>query len=337
MAITIKEVAREAGVSIATVSRVLNNNYPVKPETRIKIEKAIEKLKYTPNEMARSLITKKSSMIGVIVSGITNPFFPAVVESVENLTNKEGYSISLCNTNGEPEREKKLIEDLISKRVDGIIIIDPSYENLSLGYLEEMSKLIPLVVVNGCSDKFDCNFVTYDERYGMMEALKYLRSLGHEKIAFLRGARSYSYDIKEKLYLDMIKEEKLKYKKVLSVGMGNTIEVVEETRDKVESLMLSKNRPTAIFACNDLMAVGILNACDKLKINIPKDLSVIGFDNTLLAHVSHPRLTTVDLKMKDIGEKAALEILDIIKTKNKTKKKIIMETNLVIRESCGKV
>ncbi|GAA0721382.1 LacI family DNA-binding transcriptional regulator [Clostridium malenominatum] len=337
MTITIKEVAKEAGVSITTVSRVLNNNYPVKMETRIRIEEAIEKLKYKPNAMARGLITNKSSMIGVVVPGITNLFFPTIVEAIENLTNKEGYSISLCNTYGEPEKEKKLIEDLISKRVDGIIIIDPSIENLSSGYLEEMSRALPLVVVNGCSDKFECNFVTYDEKAGMAEALKYLRNLGHEKIAFIRGTRSYSYDIKEKIYLDMIKEEKLKYKKVLNVGMGNTIEVVEKTREKVENLILSKNRPTAIFACNDLMAVGVINACNKLKLNIPKELSVMGFDNTLLAHVSHPRLTTVDLNMKEIGKKAALEILDIIDKENKTKKKIIIGTNLIIRESCDKL
>ncbi|WP_315116310.1 LacI family DNA-binding transcriptional regulator [uncultured Clostridium sp.] len=337
MTVTIKEVAKEAGVSITTVSRVLNNNYPVKEETRIRIEKAIEKLNYKPNIMARSLITKRSSVIGVVVPGITNLFFPTIVESIESLTNKEGYSISLCNTGGDEGKERNLIEELMAKRVDGIIIIDPTVDNLNSGYLGNISKTLPLVIVNGCSDGYDCNFVSYDEKAGTMEAFRYLRNLGHEKIAFVRGSKSYSYDIKEKIYLDIIKEDKLKYKEILNVGMGNTIEVVKNTKEKIKTLMLSKSRPTAIFACNDLMAVGVINACNELKLTVPKDLSVMGFDNTLLAFVSHPRLTSVDLNMKEIGKRAALEILDIIDKDNKTKKTIIMDTSLIIRESCDKL
>jgi LacI family transcriptional regulator len=332
---TINDVAREAGVSITTVSRVLNNNYPVKGETRVRIEKAIEKLNYKPNTMARSLITKKSSMIGVIVPGITNLFFPTIVESIEDFMKNKGYSIALSNTEGEAKKELKLVEELVGRQVDGIIVIDPTMENLHKGYYDKLSKLTPVIIVNGSPEGYKGSFVCYDEEVGTQEAFKYLIQLGHKKIAFIRGHKSFSYDIKEKIYKNIIEDEKLGYERILNVGKGNSIQVVERTQCGIEELFQAEERPTAVFACNDLMAVGAVNACTKLGVRIPEDISIIGFDNTILAEITHPKLTSVDLNMKDIGYRAALELLDIIENGSKSRKKIILDTNLVIRESCG--
>jgi LacI family transcriptional regulator len=337
MQITINDVAREAGVSITTVSRVLNNNYPVKQETRLKIESAIEKLNYKPNTMARSLITKKSSMIGVIVPGITNLFFPTIVEAIDELMKSKGYSIALSNTEGEAKTELKLIEELLGRQVDGIIIIDPTMENLQKGFYDKISKSLPLIIVNGSADSNKCSFVCYDEEVGTIEAFRYLMDLGHKKIAFIRGHKSFSYDIKQKIYQDMIEQEKLQYEKIVNVGKGNSIEVVERTQKNVEELLATGDRPTAIFACNDLMAVGVMNACNKLGIKVPEQLSIIGFDNTLLASITQPKLTTVDLNMKEIGLRSAVELLDIIENKSKSRKKIILDTRLVVRESCSQL
>lgn len=336
MPVTINDVAKEAGVSITTVSRVVNNNYPVKNETRLKIEEAIEKLNYRPNAMARSLITKKTSNIGIVVPGITNLFFPTIVEAIESFTKDKGYTISLCNTDGDSLVEEDLIKGMLSKQIDGIIVIDPSRENLDKGYYDRLSEFVPVIVVNGSPSGIKCNFVCYDEEVGTKEALHYLLKLGHKKIAFLRGHKSFSYDIKEKIYRNIVKHERLSYEKILNVGKGNSIEVVEKTQEQMEILLSSEERPTAIFACNDLMAVGAINACNKLGLVIPGDISIIGFDNTLLASISHPRLTSVDQNMKEIGHKAALELLDIIENGNNSRKKIILETNLILRESCGK-
>lgn len=336
MSATINDVAKEAGVSITTVSRVLNNNYPVKKETRQKIEKAIEKLNYKPNAMARSLITKKTSMIGVVVPGITNLFFPTIVEAIEEYTKTKGYSISLCNTGGDPRAEAEVVQKLISRQVDGLVVIDPTIENLEKEYYEKLSKTVPIILVNGSASGTKCNFVCYDEEIGASEAFKYLLELGHKKIAFVRGHKSYSYDIKEKMYLDMIKDENFTYKKILNVGKGNKIEVVESTEGQIEKLLLTDERPTAVFACNDLMAVGVINACIKQGINVPEDISVIGFDNTLLAEVTHPKLTSVDQNMKQIGHRAALELLNIIENDSQGRKTITLDTKLVIRESCGR-
>ncbi|MBE6064016.1 LacI family DNA-binding transcriptional regulator [Clostridium cochlearium] len=330
---TINDVAKEAGVSISTVSRVLNNNYPVKEETRIKIEKAIEKLNYKPNMLARSLITKKTSTIGVIVPGITNLFFPTIVESIEDYSKDQGYSIVLCNTRGEALKEKEIIENLMSKGVDGIIIIDPTIDNLKNKYLEDVSMKLPIIIINGSPEGIKGNFICYDEKVGTLEAFQYLLKLGHKEIAFIRGSKSYSYDIKEKIYIDIIEKNNLNYKEILDVGKGNSIEVVENTQKKVEELLLKKNKPTAIFACNDLMALGSVNACNKLNLNVPYDISIIGFDNTLISNITHPKLTTVDLNMEEIGNIAALKLLEIIEDKNKSIK-YTMETKLIVRESC---
>ncbi|MCM0649533.1 LacI family transcriptional regulator [Clostridium swellfunianum] len=331
----INDVAKEAGVSITTVSRVLNNNYPVKEETRIKIEKAIEKLNYKPNTMARSLITKKSSMIGVIVPGITNLFFPTIVEAIEEFVNKKGYSIALSNTEGDPKKELKLVEELIGRQVDGIILIDPTMENLHKRCYNELSKSIPTIIVNGSPEGYKGSFVCYDEEVGTQEAFDYLLELGHEKIALIRGHKSFSYDIKEKIYKNVLKNNKLSYEKIIDAGKGNSSEVIERTQIVVEQLLQKEERPTAIFACNDLMAVGALNACIDLGIKVPKDISIIGFDNTILAEVTHPKLTSVDLNMKEIGYRAALELLELIEEGEKSRKKLILDTKLVIRGSCA--
>lgn len=332
---TIVDVAKEAKVSITTVSRVLNNNYPVKLETRIKVEEAIKKLNFKPNNMARSLITRKTSNIGVVVPGLTNLFFPTVVESIEKYLKRNGYIISLCNTSADPLKEAEIIDELVSRQADGIIVIDPTMDNFNNHYFEKISKSIPLLIVNGGTDGYRCNSISYNEETGTLEAFEHLLKLGHSKIALVRGYKSHSYDIKEEMYKNMIKEKKLSYSKVINIGNGNSLNAVLDTQKAVEKLLTGKNRPTAFFACNDLMAVGILNACSNVGISVPGDISVIGFDNTLLAEISNPKLTSVDLNMKQIGHKAALELLDIITYGFNVNRKVVLDTRLVVRQSCG--
>lgn len=333
--VTINDVAREAGVSITTVSRVINNNYPVKQETREKIERAIEKLQYNPNIIARGLIMKRTSVIGVVVPGLTNLFFPTIVEAIDNVTREKGYSISLNNSSGSPELERELVNKMMSMQVDGIIAIDPSAENLDNGYYEKVGSKLPLVVVNANSDRNNLNFVSYNEEVGTVEAFEYLIKLGHKKIAFLRGGNSFSYDIKEKIYLDIIKKNNLKYKKIVQISHGNTIDSIAEAEKSMEKFLQSKDRPSAVFACNDLMGIGVLGACNRLGVIVPEELSICGFDNTLISNISHPKLTTVDLGMNDIGKRAAKEMLNLIEHQNTEKIKVVLNTKLLIRDSCS--
>ncbi|WP_275452362.1 LacI family DNA-binding transcriptional regulator [Clostridium botulinum] len=331
------DVAKEAGVSITTVSRVLNDNYPVKEETKIRVKEVIERLNYQPNQMARSLITKKTRVIGVIVPGITNLFFPTIVENIDKHLKDQGYNILLCNTKGNEIEEKKLVDQLVQRQVDGIIVMDPSEEILKLGYYEKLSRKIPLIIIKGLTKDYKYNFICYDEVIGTEEAIQYFLKLNHRKIAFIRGEKSISYDIKEKVYKDIIKSNDIEYEKIITVGSGNSIEVVEELEGKIVELLKGKDKPTAVFACNDLMAIGFINCCRKLGINVPDDISVIGCDNTLIANIAYPKLTSIDLGISSIGKIAGREILDLIDNGIGKSKKIILGTELVIRESCKKI
>lgn len=336
MKTTIHDVAKAADVSIATVSRVINNNYPVNKNTRIRVEKIIEELGYKPNEIARSLILKTTSNIGVIVPGLTNIFFPTIVEGINNELRENGFTLSLYTSVNDPEEEKKLLEIIMSRNMDGVIIIDPSVENLRNGFIGSVSKKIPTILISGKVDKYDYNFVSYDEEVGTLEAFQHLYDLGHRKILFIRGATSLSYDLKENSYYDFIRKNNLDYKQVLSVGKGNNMDVVEDTT-KIFNELLSETREfTAVFACNDLMAVGVINSCNSAGIKIPEDLSVIGFDNTLLSNISNPKLTSVDLNIKKVAETAAREIISLSKNHELSLDKVTFDSRLFLRDSCAK-
>lgn len=333
---TINDVAKEAGVSITTVSRVLNNNYPVKQETREKIENAIKKLNFRPNQMARSLINKKSSVIGIVVPGITNMFFPTIVENIEKHLKKNGYSINLCNTGGDYIEEKNLVNKLLGRQVDGIIVIDPAKENLENDFYNELSKFTPIIFVKSLSKDYVldggmCNAVCYDEETGLREVFNYFILNNHEKIAFIRGAKSISFDAREEVYEKLIKENSLAYKNIIRVKESNSLAIIDEVEKEIYSLLKGDNSPTAIFACNDLMVVGIINCCRKLNIKIPEELSVIGCDNTLITEVTYPRFPSIDLGINEIGYKAANELLNLIDNKVEANNKIVLNTRLVIR------
>jgi len=337
MKVNIHDVADKAGVSISTVSRVINNNYPVKKETREKIEKVIEELNYKPNQVARSLILNKTSNIGVIVPGITNPFFPTIGEEIISVLEKENFIISLFSTEGSARNEKDIIENIMSRNIDGVIIIDPSIENIRNGYFEEIVKKIPLIVVNGYEKDYDFNFVSYDEEMATREAFEYLYGLGHRDILFIRGDQSLSYDIKEKIYIDFLRKKGLTFSEIINVGKGNSTEVIDAT-EKILTERLEDNNITSIFACNDLMALGALKSCENLGLDVARDISIIGFDNTLLSRYVTPRLTTIDLSTKEIGKLAAEKLLEIINRENKGKGyvKEVCKTKLIVRESCAR-
>ncbi len=335
MKTTIHDVAKAADVSIATVSRVINNNYPVHKNTRRKVEKVIEDLNYIPNEIARSLILKTTFNIGVIVPGLTNIFFPTIVEDINKELGKNGFTLSLYTSDNDPEEEKKLLEIIMSRNMDGVIIIDPSVDNLDNGYLGSVAKKIPTILISGKVDKYKYNFVSYDEEVGTLQAFQHLYDLGHRKILFIRGARSLSYDLKENVYEQFVEKNKLDYKKILSVGKGNNMYVVENTTKIFTEYLQDDREFTAVFACNDLMAVGVMNSCNIIGINIPEDLSIIGFDNTLLSSISSPKLTSVDLNIKKVAKTAAKEIISLSKRKKLSLEKVSFDTQLILRDSCA--
>jgi LacI family transcriptional regulator len=334
---TIEDVAKLAGVSITTVSRVINNNYPVKTETRINVEKAIQQLSYQPNPMARGLIMKKSKTIGIVVPSITNMFFTEVIHGIEKSIKLNNYDVLLSNSNGDAVSEKNCVEKLINRFVDGVIVITPNTANMKNGFYDKIARDIPLICINGYNKDAKVNFVLSDEENGTKVALDYLVSLGHKKIAFVRCGDSYSYDVKEKIYesyMTKLKENML----VVDIKDGNSIDVVKNTTTKIveeicKEYVLGMDI-TAFFACNDLMAAGILNACGEVAIEVPKEISIVGFDNIILSEMTRIKLTTVDQNMKIIGAVAAENIIKLIESDELAFETVVIDTELVIRESC---
>jgi len=338
MKVNIRDVAREANVSMSTVSRVINNNYPVKEETRSRVEEAVRKLNFSPNTLARSLISQNTKTIGILVPSIDNSFFPTVIKAIEHELRINGYSIYLCDTDDNATEEIKYIRSLMGRQVDGIIVIDPKTENMKNGFYETVGKDIPLVSINGYNNNIECNFVLNDEASGARQAMQYLLELGHENIILVRGKESYSYDIKEAVYNKLMEDNKLAaQKKIIDIGEGNSYDTVDGTMNIMSKELEKLKAPIAVFACNDLMALGVMNACKKLNFDVPKDVSIIGFDNICISNIVEPKLTTVDQNMYLLGQNASKMLLEIIENGNEEIRRIELKTQLIIRNSCSAI
>ncbi|WP_294374687.1 LacI family DNA-binding transcriptional regulator [uncultured Clostridium sp.] len=333
MKITIQDVAKKANVSVATVSRVMNGNYPVKSETRETVLKVINELNYIPNMQARELTKQKSTTIGVVVPSITNMFFTELVNGIETELKSNSLSIILACTNGDYEEEQKCVNNLISRNVSGIIIADPDTESINNKFYDTIAHKLPIVFINSEHTNSNISYVSNDEASGAKTALEYLLNKGHKNIIFVRGKDSYSYDIKEKVYIELMNNQKtFDSSKIINIGNGNTIDTVDNTMNIFLNI-LKKPSFTAVFACNDLMAVGVLNACKKLGIQVPNQISIIGYDNIPLSKFVEPKLTTMDQNMFFLGANAAQLLIEKINCDNKFSKRIILNNTLIERET----
>jgi LacI family transcriptional regulator len=337
MKLTIVDVAKKANVSVATVSRVMNGNYPVKAETKQRVLEVIEELNYIPNMQARELTQKKSATIGVVVPSINNMFFPEVITGIETSLKLNSLSLVLACSNNDSEEEKLCVNNLLSRNVSGIIIIDPNAENVESKFYHSISKQTPVVFVNGPSVSSNISSVINDEAMGANMALHHLLENNHKDILFVRGKDSYSYDVKEKVYKTTMEGlNNFNPKNIINIGNGNSSETVDNTVN-IFLEVLKKSSATAVLACNDLMAVGVLNACKKLNLDVPKDLSIIGFDNIDLSKFVEPKLTTIDQNMFLLGTNAATLLLEKIEFDNSYSKRIILINSLVERDTIAKL
>ncbi|OPJ60908.1 LacI family DNA-binding transcriptional regulator [Clostridium chromiireducens] len=335
MKITIVDVAKKANVSVATVSRVMNGNYPVKEETKKKVLEVIDELKYIPNMQARELTQQKSATIGVVVPSINNMFFPEVINGIENSLKLNSLSLVLACSNNDKDDEQTCINNLLSRNVSGIIVIDPNTENVKSKFYHNISKQTPLVFVNGYSVSNNISSVINDEAMGANMALNHLIDNNHKDILFVRGKDSYSYDVKEKVYREIMQElNNYKPENIINIGNGNSSETVDNTLNMFLDI-LKTTSATAVFACNDLMAVGVLNACKKLNLDVPSKLSIIGFDNIDLSKFVEPKLTTIDQNMFLLGTNAAMLLIEKIEYDNSYSKRIILMNSLIERDTVG--
>ncbi len=335
---TIKDIARLAGLDISTVSRALNESTRVTDATRKRVKEMAEKLGYHKNEIARSLVTRKTKIIGLIVPDISNPFFAEVTKGVELAGSRSGYNIILCDSNWDGERAKEHLRILRGKQADGIILCfiqdfpDP-------GARELKASGTPWVEIGSSSATDDSFRVSIDNEKGAFAATAYLTSLGHRKIAHVTGdirhtQKSY-WVLIERLtgYRRALREAAIRFDERLVV---DTLAGVQSAQQNITKLLRRNPAVTAIFATSDVMALGAYRAAHELGLSIPGDLSVVGFDDIEVASILKPALTTYEQPRSQLGMAATKMLVDLIGGGTPSKRSITLESRgLIIRESCS--
>ena len=333
--ITIYDIAKEAGVSPSTVSRVLTGKVHVKEATRRKIEKIIKKYNYRPNALARSLYYKKSRMIGCILPDITNPFYSQLFSELEKNATANGYSIILGNSLNNLELESKYLDLFLEKQVDGIVMIGGrvNEKNLSKKIIEETRKVsekVPLLTVNGKIDRVNTLSIIADEISGINSIIDHLVSLGHEKIGFLGGTEGITTtESKVNAFKKMLKEYNLFYNKEWDIRGDFSF---ESGMRCMERLLEAKNLPSAVICINDLVCIGAIKKAREMGLNVPKDMSFCGFDDISLANFYEPPLTTVNQNYKKLAEETISNLIKAINGEY-VNKEVIVPTIFIPRSS----
>ncbi|MBW5445548.1 LacI family DNA-binding transcriptional regulator [Cohnella sp. CFH 77786] len=324
---TIYDIARIAEVSTATVSKVLNNNGRISEKTRKRILKIMEDLQYQPNVLASAMKGKFTYQIALLIPDIDNPIYAQYLKHIEERGQGFGFSIVMCSTDNNPEKEARHVSLMLQKRVDGFIIAS-KFKNEEL--LNKLLKdKVPVVLFAYEKPELLIDSVTADDFLGGIAATDHLVSLGHRRIAMIAED---SYSGKERLrgYMTALRSAGIEPDESLVIYSGAGLEDAEETGGR---LLDVKERPSAIFGCNDIMAVGAVRAARKRGLAVPDELSVIGFDNTALCTVSHPELTSISMPVSDLGQKVMEVIVDKIEGKDKIKQRIRLFPELVVRGS----
>ncbi|MBO8161829.1 MAG: LacI family DNA-binding transcriptional regulator [Thermosipho sp. (in: Bacteria)] len=320
---SIKEVAKKAGVSISTVSRVLNNSAPVSDELRARVEKAIKELGYYPSNIAKSLRKGRTGTIGFILPDITNPFFANVVRGAEDYLRKKGYTLILCNSDQDKDQEVQLLETLISKHIDGLLFTGTGEFNSLL--VEKIEKGLKVVFLDRIIKGINSSYVIVDNREGMNILIDYLIKTGHKHFVFINGNKeTFSARIRYETFIKKMNENKLRFKHYFT---NFSYEAGYKFAKKLQTI------PDAIICGNDLIAYGVIDAIEEKGYKVPDDVSVTGFDDIPFSRHYKPPLTTVRQPMYEMGKKAADLLLKIVEGKKELNKGVVLVPELVIRES----
>lgn len=329
---SIKDIARLARVSHPTVSRALQNSPLVNPQTAAKIRKIADEAGYRASAVARGLVTRRTRTIGLVVTTVADPFASEVVCGVEQTANDHGYSVFLADSNADPVREKKVVQALAERRVDGIIVTSSRVGALYLPLLKEM--LVPIVLVN---DQYPGAFVhsvmiaNFD---GMRAAAEHLIGLGHRRIAYMGDQLGYQSDVERlagyRAALDAAGIEAMP--ELVVHGDGKA----EAAMDAMEKLLGLGEPPTAVCCYNDMSALGAMRQIRAHGLRVPNDVSVVGFDDLFFAPYTQPPLTTVRQPMRRMG-KLAMESLFTLMSGAESVAQIKVDAELIVRESTGAV
>jgi LacI family transcriptional regulator, galactose operon repressor len=302
--ISIRDVAKRARVSIATVSRAVNRVSSVDPELAKRVWKAVDETGYVPNTQARALVSGRSHLLGLIVSEITNPFFPELVQEFENLAVPQGYEVMIGSTNYDPARTESLIRRMLQRNVDGVAVMTFGVEEELVRRLVERE--FPLVFVDAGPDLPNIRVLKVNYAGGIREAVQHLAALGHRSIAFISGPlQMRSVAARRDAFLKSMEELGVEVPPEYIAEGAHTMESGMAAMEKLAAL---PDLPTAVVCSNDMTAIGALHALERTTHSVPKEISVVGFDDIHLAQFMLPPLTTVRMSCKDLAS-AAVEAL----------------------------
>jgi len=327
--ITMRQIAARARVSVGTVSHVINHTAGVREPVRRRVLEAIERLGYQPSLLARGLRRNQTTIIGVIIPDISNPFFPLVVRGVEDIAYQNSYRLMLCNADNDAQKEQVYFDELRAYRMAGLIVI-PSADSRLVAAAGTAGEL-PVVCLDRCPEGWKGDSITVDNTEGAYQATRYLLELGHRRIAAITG----------QLHVTSAVERLKGFKRALrEFGITMAPEYIQEGRfDRLsgyeKSLMLLQfsPRPTAVFAANDLVALGVLAAMRELGLRCPEDVSLTGFDDLELASFTNPALTTVAQPAYQMGARAAALLFERLRGEELPAQHIVMKTALKARDS----
>jgi DNA-binding LacI/PurR family transcriptional regulator len=328
----ILSVARHAGVSTATVSRVLNSSDKVKEATAARVRASIHELQYVRNTSARSLRSGKTNVYGLIVSDIRNPFFPDLIEHFESLATDHGIDVTFANTGYSEERLLAGIIRLLERNVDGIAVLTSEVSQTAIDKLHESK--IPVVFLNQPQVGAEFRNITIDYVQGFSDAVEHLRMLGHRKIGFVAGPPVLSSAVRRReAFLTALNARKLPMEREwLLEGDHKTT----GGQFAAEHIFSMQNRPTAVVCSNDMTAIGMLQTAHRLGRNIPGDLSLVGFDDLFLSEIVHPPLTTLHLSRQEIATRAFYALHAGAASTGRARSTVIQPT-LVVRASTASI
>lgn len=327
MPVTIKDIAKAAGVSHTTVSRALNNNPAISPVTTARIQKLAHQMGYTPSAVAQSLLSQRTHTIGMVVTTIADPFIVPVVEGVERIAQQAGYSVFLTSSYNDPERELSVVQTLHRRRVDAIIVTASRVGSLYSYQLDQFQ--IPIVLINNQEEGEYIHSVAVDDAHGAQLAVNHLLELGHRRIGYVSAPnRPKSNRRRERGYRLALEQAGVPPNPAWIIASSEHDDV---KRGQASLAPLLATGVTAVFCYNDLTAIGLMTACRKQGLSIPHHLSIVGFDNIELSCYVTPPLTTIRQSRSKLGELAMQMTLDLLDHKQVQDQ--VLPGKLVIRGS----
>jgi len=332
--IDIRGVASHAKVSIATVSRTINHVPTVDPALAARVWKAVAELNYFPNTQARALVSGKSRLLGLVISDITNPFFPELIQEFEQVAVARGYEILIGSTNYERKTMEVCARRMLERKVDGIAVMTFGVEEFMLERI--LKEEIPVAFIDSGARPPQHNTLSVDYRNGIHQGVQHLAVLGHRKIAFISGPlKLWSANARRVAFLDCLRLAGLTANPEWVIEGDHTL---DGGRDAMQRLLALPNHPTAVLCSNDMTAIGVQHALFEANLKVPDDFSLVGFDNIHLAEYTIPPLTTVRMSCKDLALAAVNSLLAQIQhdaEPTTLQAQPIVPTHLIVRQTTG--